>query len=81
MGNAGEEGPKQCIQPVEVVLRQQPAQPDSLLHVTHGVRQHRGEQTLVEALAHFPVRIAQPVEETSAKVLRPGNREITGLKQ
>ena len=79
--DAREERVEQLLQPRAVVRGKQALQPDAVRRLLLGVLHQMAQQMLVQALADFPVRIAQPVQRLAAQLLLSGDRQVAGLEQ
>ena len=64
-----------------VVGLQQPAKPHAVRRLPAPVLPQPPQPATVQALAHLPVRVAQPVEPLAAEVLPLPDRQVAGLEQ
>ena len=81
VGDAREERLEEGFQAVEVAFPKALAQPDAVRHLPSPVLDQVAQKTLVQALTHLAVGIAQPIESVPAQVGLPGGRQVPGLEE
>ena len=81
IGNAGEERVEQFLHAGAVAGGQQTGQTNAALRRPGGILHQEAKQAAVQTLAHFAIRIAQPVYRLAADLLFRLDRKIAGLEQ
>ena len=72
---------EQISQALAVARLQEARQAHAVGHLPLRVPHQMAQQMLVQTLADFPVRIAEPVQRLVAQLLFPRNRQVAGLEQ
>ena len=81
IGNARVERVEQLLQPGAVVRLQQPHQSHAVRRLPVGILHQVQQQLFVQALAHLPVRVAEPIQRLASQPFLPRDRQVAGLEQ